>query len=610
MAVATASSNIPMDLHFSRVGPAMETQLNDVLEGVTSMADIRRSQLTQSQNERMMGYLGGIDDMKKKLALMVGHYQDNEKVTGRLLALYDRLDEILSQIGVPDGASLSQYTGGAGPSGAAHDDEDEEDDESDDDVDNVQADSAPALRVSVLGASGIMMQQMFDEMEEAFRADSGSDSDDEGGNRWDDVDVREGEEVLALNEDEEPAPHNPLRASIAGDGPAIRMSRQQFEVVASAAPQKSAMKSVVVKGITAEELKVMRRRVMFESISSDDESDSPGPVAEPVPAVAPASSSSSSSSSSSTPTTSTPDVKGKGKARGRVHEPVLCKICYDDAVYPNVFKFNKCGHEYCRECLNGYLVNLINEGAVLDMTCPSPGCKTEVTPYDVQRLVKPSVFGKFERFTVLASLKADPNTRWCPRPGCETAMKGSAEKPHMTCKTCHYEFCFSCKEEWHEGAKCGKEAEAMRAKRQEVQQVLQDQFEDWKKKQSFYVRPCPLCQAPIEKNEGCNHMTCVSCKGQFCWLCLAPYNSNHFNNQAEFPKCYEKQFWAEPLPVLEPVAAEASGSRGNKHARRAKKVGMYVGLGVGVLTLGVPALVIGGPIYGVFKLTKRLRARR
>lgn len=33
-------------------------------------------------------------------------------------------------------------------------------------------------------------------------------------------------------------------------------------------------------------------------------------------------------------------------------------------------------------------------------------------------------------------------------------------------------------------------------------------------------KPCPKCSSPIEKTEGCNHMTCKKCKHDFCWVCL------------------------------------------------------------------------------------------
>jgi ariadne-1 len=34
------------------------------------------------------------------------------------------------------------------------------------------------------------------------------------------------------------------------------------------------------------------------------------------------------------------------------------------------------------------------------------------------------------------------------------------------------------------------------------------------------TRKCPACTARIEKNQGCNHMTCRQCKHEFCWVCM------------------------------------------------------------------------------------------
>ena len=32
-------------------------------------------------------------------------------------------------------------------------------------------------------------------------------------------------------------------------------------------------------------------------------------------------------------------------------------------------------------------------------------------------------------------------------------------------------------------------------------------------------KPCPSCQVRIEKNGGCQHMTCRACSMHFCWVC-------------------------------------------------------------------------------------------
>jgi hypothetical protein len=49
------------------------------------------------------------------------------------------------------------------------------------------------------------------------------------------------------------------------------------------------------------------------------------------------------------------------------------------------------------------------------------------------------------------------------------------------------------------------------------------------------TKSCPNCQNHIEKNDGCNHMTCRTCRHEFCWICMVNWKghscpSNTFNN--------------------------------------------------------------------------------
>jgi hypothetical protein len=45
--------------------------------------------------------------------------------------------------------------------------------------------------------------------------------------------------------------------------------------------------------------------------------------------------------------------------------------------------------------------------------------------------------------------------------------------------------------------------------------------EVWKDQNS---KKCPGCYANIQKNEGCNHMTCSRCRQEFCWICQQKWN--------------------------------------------------------------------------------------
>ena len=59
---------------------------------------------------------------------------------------------------------------------------------------------------------------------------------------------------------------------------------------------------------------------------------------------------------------------------------------------------------------------------------------------------------------------------------------------------------------------------------------MNNQLEGWAKENKDKVSFCPMCRTRIEKNEGCNHMTCGFCGYEFCWVCgaSATAEDNHF----------------------------------------------------------------------------------
>ena len=108
--------------------------------------------------------------------------------------------------------------------------------------------------------------------------------------------------------------------------------------------------------------------------------------------------------------------------------------------------------------------------------------------------------------------------RWCPNPNCKGAIRGQTlDDKIVICSKCQTKVCFSCRGEGHEGKTCEK--------------ALEDQLEGWAAEKGG-VKFCPVCRSKIEKNEGCNHMTCVVCKYEFCWNCLgyAGSDADHFSN--------------------------------------------------------------------------------
>ena len=99
--------------------------------------------------------------------------------------------------------------------------------------------------------------------------------------------------------------------------------------------------------------------------------------------------------------------------------------------------------------------------------------------------------------------------RFCPKPGCgEHVRAESSDASRLVCAKCGTEICFKCRDYWH-----GSEVTC--------DEAMNKQLLGWAEKNKANVSFCPVCRTRIEKNRGCNHMTCGYCKYEFCWACGA-----------------------------------------------------------------------------------------
>jgi ariadne-1 len=152
--------------------------------------------------------------------------------------------------------------------------------------------------------------------------------------------------------------------------------------------------------------------------------------------------------------------------------------------------------------------------------------------------------------------------RWCPAANCELAVechvspkKLSTIVPTVRCGAGH-EFCFGCGSEAHAPSvcpivklwlkKCADDSEtvslfSLARGRAYMSNVLTPRLHPLAKSNwiKANTKDCPnaQCNSTIEKNGGCNHMTCRKCKFEFCWMCEGDwashgtswYNCNRFD---------------------------------------------------------------------------------
>jgi len=151
----------------------------------------------------------------------------------------------------------------------------------------------------------------------------------------------------------------------------------------------------------------------------------------------------------------------------------------------------------------------------LKISCINPACHREIPEEEFKLfLTDPALKLKYEKFRQDKLLMLNPNVRFCPRPNCDGYMIGSKTKKKLTCPKCQTNICFNCSQPWHGYfVSCNANVDLG--------------YSRWAINKS--VQKCPKCRIAIEKDEGCNHMTCQYCKHQFCWICRGTYSYGHYS---------------------------------------------------------------------------------
>ncbi|CAI9754511.1 unnamed protein product [Fraxinus pennsylvanica] len=231
------------------------------------------------------------------------------------------------------------------------------------------------------------------------------------------------------------------------------------------------------------------------------------------------------------------DEENVRKAVGLLENPIplpaakelTCGICFE--TYPcDRMSAAACGHPFCVTCWQGYISTAINDGpGCLMLRCPDPSCGAAVCQDMVNKLASEDDKERYNRYFLRSFVENNRKTKWCPAPDCDHAVDFiiGGGNYDVTCH-CSYSFCWNCAEEAHRPVDCGTVATWI------LKNTAESENMNWILANS---KPCPKCKRPIEKNQGCMHITCTPpCKFEFCWLCLGSW-TEHGEKTGGFYAC-------------------------------------------------------------------------
>ena len=234
------------------------------------------------------------------------------------------------------------------------------------------------------------------------------------------------------------------------------------------------------------------------------------------------------------------DDKGLLKKCGLVPDPKMeigegstteCLICMSSMEGKTVDKLI-CGHTFCSCCWGMYVKAAVESGKDCVLTrCPLVKCPIIVPKSIFDKYLPEELKNVYIKHVCKSYTDENKEMRWCPAPGCKfLAFNESLAKIDITCQ-CGFIFCFGCSDESHLPCDC----EMM--KKWRIKSSTESENIVWI---MANTKSCTKCQKPIEKNQGCNHMTCSQCKHEFCWICMGDW-SIHGEKTGGYYKCNRYQ---------------------------------------------------------------------
>lgn len=218
-------------------------------------------------------------------------------------------------------------------------------------------------------------------------------------------------------------------------------------------------------------------------------------------------------------------------AKAVQHATKNCLICLEDKPRNNFCQLS-CGHAYCRDCLHEQLAVAVRLRSSRTLHCPEPGCGRFFSETDTAVIAHDTALMNALRdvqFQEFVTQHGD-QFRQCPTANCPYVYEFGGRPEMITCPSCRQHYCSDCRfahERWMTCAQAEEERASIAVRAESDRKIASDPQAVERATRLLLqsrTKQCPRCHQGVEKNGGCDHMTC-RCGYEFCWLCLGERRS-------------------------------------------------------------------------------------
>jgi IBR domain, a half RING-finger domain len=190
------------------------------------------------------------------------------------------------------------------------------------------------------------------------------------------------------------------------------------------------------------------------------------------------------------------------RKRVEVHKKE-CVICAETKpVYRNFPSFSSCSHDpdTCSSCVANQTITLFLASRGTGWSaCKCPQCDVAVSTDELQGALPRALLQEMKGLADRLRDSGNESWRWCLSSGCGHGSLQDGTKEMIRCGKCNYKMCFNHQVPWHDGYTC-QEYETSHP-----QAAITKTTEEMLAKMS---KPCPGCGIAVQKEGGCNHMSC------------------------------------------------------------------------------------------------------
>lgn len=237
-----------------------------------------------------------------------------------------------------------------------------------------------------------------------------------------------------------------------------------------------------------------------------------------------------------------------------------CAICGNSVVYNPSFTTTdvvaisddiglacQSKHLFCLCCWSSHLQVQVRENGAYCLRCPGYKCGDIL---DIEwaslLLVERDLLERLKRQRSRNVIDCCSKLHICSHPDCDAILhipvnenidSDTATIPRSLLCSNEHSTCSLCNKEAHSPCSCTdwqdwlqRIREVSNGKKVNGDDIANDLWVE------ANTKGCPRCKARIEKDEGCNHMTCRKCRHEFCWICMQEWTL-HSNSTGGFFQC-------------------------------------------------------------------------